>query len=77
MISHAMKTFQNRERSGVLNTTTMTLHKQETGMSNFQTPCGHLSHVAQEGLQIVDIKRVENEYNMSRCGQCFEDSGGY
>jgi len=65
------------ERSGILNETTMTLHKQNLETDGFQTPCGHLFHVAQEQLRIVEIVHVTEEYSVSKCGQCFEDGGGY
>ncbi len=72
-----MDSFQDEKRCGILNETTMTLHKQESGMPNFQTPCGHVSHVAQERLQIVEITNVANDYNTNKCRQCFEDGGEY
>lgn len=68
---------QITERNGVLNETTMTLHKQNPGTDGFQTPCGHVFHVAEERLRVVEIAHVTEEYSASKCGQCFEDGGGY
>lgn len=72
-----MEPFQEETQSGILNETTMTLHKQESGMAEFQTPCGHVTHIPQERLQIVDIGALATNYNTDRCGKCFEDAGGY
>ncbi len=68
---------QIREQSGVLNETTMTLHKQVPGTAGFQTPCGHVTHVTQDRLRIVEVAHVTEQYSTSKCGQCFEDAGGY
>lgn len=72
-----METVQNTEGSLILNETTMTLHKQELGLGEFETPCGHLSHVGQERLRIIGVPEITKEHSMSKCGQCFEDGGGY
>ena len=72
-----MKIGQDKERRGILNETTMTLHKQETGMADFQAPCGHTAHVPQDRLRIVEITHVIDEHDASRCGRCFEDGRGY
>ncbi len=68
---------QIAERTGILNETTMTLHKQDPGTDGYQTPCGHVSHVAQERLRLVEVAHVTEQYSVSRCGQCFEAGGGY
>lgn len=78
MLQHVMVSVQNTEnKSGILHETTRTLHKQESGIGEFQTPCGHLYHVAQEKLRIVEIPTGTNKHHMSKCGQCFEEGGGY
>jgi hypothetical protein len=68
---------RDTERSGILNETTMTLHKRETGTADPQTPCGHTYHVAHERLRIVEIETVTEDREVTRCGQCFDDAGGY
>lgn len=70
-----MEAVQEIESSGILNETTMTLHRQQGGMTDFQTPCGHTYHVPQERLRIVEIQRVKAD--ATKCGQCFEEGGGY
>lgn len=72
-----MEPIQNTERDGILNETTMTLHRRASGIGEFQTPCGHLYNVAQERLRIVDVPDVADDRETSKCGQCFEDGGGY
>lgn len=68
---------QNTGGSLILNETTMTLHKQELGLGEFQTACGHLDHVGQEKLRIIGVPDVTEKDNVSKCGQCFEEAGGY
>jgi hypothetical protein len=77
MTSYTMETLQDTDKSGILNETTMTLQKMETGVGKFQTPCGHLHHVSQENLRVVEIPTIVRKYETGKCGQCFEDGRGY
>lgn len=77
MTSYGMGTVKDTEKSGILNETTMTLHRKEMGVGEFQTPCGHLHHVGQEKLRVVEIPSITKNYETGKCGQCFEDGGGY
>ncbi|SDE76657.1 hypothetical protein [Halorientalis regularis] len=63
---------------GVLNEVTNTVHKQETGKSKFQTECGVTYNLSEEDLRV--FRAVESELdgaNVSKCGRCFDDAGGY
>ncbi|ELZ06889.1 hypothetical protein [Natrialba aegyptia] len=62
---------------GVLNETTNTVHKHKTGRSDFRTHCGATSHVTHDRLRLVSIDRTTTDRNVSRCGRCFADAGGY
>jgi|AntDeeMetagen681_2_1112603.scaffolds.fasta_scaffold33489_1 hypothetical protein len=68
---------QNTGGSLILNETTMTLHKQELGLGEFQTVCGHADHVGQEKLRIIGVPDRIKQDNTSKCGQCFEGRRGY
>lgn len=70
-----MGTVKNTRGTLILNETTMTLHEQEAGLGEFQTPCGTLNHVGQEKLRIIDVSDGTKDHNTSTCGQCF--GGGY
>ena len=72
-----MEKMQKAGVSGVLNTTTMTVHKQEIGAAALQTECGHTHHVDPERLRTIRIERATEDLDASKCGRCFEDGGGY
>lgn len=72
-----MGVVQNTGGSLILNETTMTLHKQELGLGEFQTACGHLDHVGQEKLRIIGVPGGAKKDNISKCRQCFAEVGGY
>jgi hypothetical protein len=72
-----MEIVQNTGGSLILNETAMTLHKQELGLGEFQTSCGHLNHVGQEKLRIIGVPDVTKKHNTSKCGQCFEEGRRY
>lgn len=62
---------------GVLNETTRTVHKHETGESDFQSECGATANLAHEDLRIVPVEIASSSTDVIRCGRCFEDAGGY
>lgn len=72
-----MMTVRNTEKSLILNETTMTIHKQELGVGEFQSSCVRLDHVGREKLRIVGVSSVTGEQNASKCRQCFDEGGGY
>jgi hypothetical protein len=65
------------ESNLILNETTMTIHRQESGVGEYQTSCGHLNHVGRETLRIIDDPAVTEKRITTKCGQCFEEGGGY
>jgi len=67
---------QNTRGSLILNETTMTLHKQERGLGEFQTSCGQLNHVGQEKLRILGVQDGTRKPNMRECRECFKERGG-
>lgn len=72
-----MGIIQNTGGSLILNETTMTLHKQDLGLGEFQTACGHLDHVGQEKLRIIGVPGSAEKNNMSKCERCFGEIGRY
>lgn len=70
MLAHTM--------NGVLNETTNTIHKRETGSADFQTECGATYHVSHDHLRIVAaIESTTDATSATKCGRCFDDAGGY
>lgn len=62
----------------VLNEVTNTIHKQETGKSEWQTVCGATNHLPQDNLKRVTVIEPElDTLTATKCGRCFDDAGGY
>jgi hypothetical protein len=62
---------------GVLNETSMTIHKNELGAEDFQTPCGKTYNLDHGQLRTIQVKRATEEFDAEKCGRCFEDGRGY
>lgn len=72
-----MERIQYEEGKGVLNETTMTVHKREVGSTALRTVCGHTHHVEHDRLQVVEIERALEGRDATKCGGCFEGGRGY
>jgi hypothetical protein len=72
-----MATARNETKRGVLNETTMTVHRRKPGAADIHTVCGHTYHVERGRLRLVDVAQITEATNTSRCGTCFEEGGGY
>lgn len=62
---------------GVLNETTMTVHKRKPGGADVDTVCGLTFQVNPEQLRTAAVDQATSAYDASKCGRCFEDAGGY
>jgi hypothetical protein len=60
----------------VLNRHTDTIHKSRQDDHYHRTECGALSHVDDRHVQTVSDDRSRDDA-VSRCGRCFDASGGY
>lgn len=72
-----MNNIQRKDASGVLNETTMTIHKRKAGAAGLQTLCGQTYHLNHEQLRSIQIKQAAEILNADKCGNCFEDGRGY
>jgi len=63
--------------TGVLNKTSMTIHKRETGTEGFKTLCGQSYHLDRGQLQKIRVNEGIEERGAEKCGRCFEDGRGY
>jgi hypothetical protein len=61
----------------ILNETTQTVHRQETGTPSLRTVCGVTYHVGPDQLRRVSVARATGHLDASKCGRCFDDGGGY
>jgi len=71
-----MNNTQRKDASGVLNETTMTVHKRKTGAAGLQTLCGQTYHLNHEQLRSIRIKQATKKLDVDKCGNCFEDGRG-
>ncbi len=72
-----MSNTRQENMSGILNETSMTIHKQEMGAEDFQTLCGQTYHLEQGQLQRIQVTRASEQLGAEKCGRCFEDGRGY
>jgi len=72
-----MSSLLSEPTNGVLNETTNTVHKHKTGGSDFETECGLTHHVAQDSLRTIHIEQAIDRSDLSKCGRCFSEAGGY
>ena len=61
----------------LLNTSTNTLHTPRDGRDGETAVCGSLEHVPQARIQVVSEEDLRTADGVDRCGNCFEDAGGY
>lgn len=69
-----MDTSQQEVVRGVLNETSMKIHKHERGAADFQTVCGQIYHVEHGHLRMVQVKQDTEEFNADKCTRCFKTS---
>ncbi|WP_338740154.1 hypothetical protein [Haloplanus salilacus] len=62
---------------GILNETSMTIHKHAMGAEKFQTLCGQTYHLDRGQLRTMQVERATEELDAEKCGRCFEDGRGY
>lgn len=62
---------------GVLNQTTGKVHKKETERSDRRAVCGATHFVAHDRLKTMPLEQAVSDSDVSRCGRCFADAGGY
>jgi hypothetical protein len=62
---------------GILNETTNTLHKRETGNQGLEAACGATLHLFADNLQTAAIDSTAGRPETSKCGRCFDGVGGY
>lgn len=68
-----------QEKHGVLNETTMTVHRQADGSPDpLVSTCGHTHHLDQSQLRIVAVDQVVERRTVQKCGNCFDTAeSGY
>jgi len=62
---------------GILNEVTNTVHKRETGQSDFQSACGATAQLSHDKLRVTAVKPDRDGADATRCGRCFDGAGGY
>jgi hypothetical protein len=72
-----MENARHEEVPGILNETSMTIHRHEMGAVEFRTACGQTYHVEHGQLREVPVDRATEELGARKCGRCFEEGRGY
>lgn len=68
---------QQEDVRGILNETSMTIHRHRTGAEGFQVSCGQTYHLNRGQLRAIQVERATEEFDVQKCGRCFEDGRGY
>jgi hypothetical protein len=68
---------QSRRSNGVLNETTNTIHRRDATRPGLESVCGVTYTLSKEYLRPAAIDRSGSQPEITRCGNCFEDGGGY
>ncbi|MFB6210090.1 MAG: hypothetical protein ABEI76_00985 [Halobacteriales archaeon] len=61
----------------ILNESTQTVHKHETGAPELHTECGIMLHANPDHLERMSLERALQEQEADKCGRCFDEGGGY
>lgn len=67
----------------VLNERTETVHRRTSGSSELETACGVEGRLDSDQsrrpdqLQRVPLEAASSEYDISKCGRCFDEGNGY
>lgn len=77
MLTRSMGELSNEAGPGILNETTGTIHKRARGNEALHSICGITYHVDSGHLRQTPVERAADSLNVTKCGRCFEDSGGY
>lgn len=61
----------------LLNSRTNTVHNPGDEQRRGRAECGSLEHVSQGRIRVVTDAELRGYADVDRCGNCFEDAGGY
>jgi hypothetical protein len=60
-----------------LNGKSRTIHKPKAGETALETRCGHTDHLDRGQMRLVVIESALQMAEVSKCGTCFDEAGGY
>lgn len=61
----------------ILNEYMMTVHRPRPDGDRYETDCGHGFPLGDDHLRLTSLDEVTNGLSASKCGDCFEEGGGY
>lgn len=61
----------------LLNEHTGTVHRVHPETTIDETACGALRHVPRQKIAVIGAGETKSSDEITRCGRCFEDGGGY
>lgn len=72
-----MEGARNDAMTGVVNGNTMTVHRRNLANAGAETVCGLTSHVDPDQLRTTALDEAAADVAVSKCGRCFDETGGY
>jgi len=62
---------------GVLNEATEMVHRYEPERARGKAECGATNTATHDQIRVVPVEEALNRADVSKCGRCFGDAGGY
>lgn len=72
-----MPSGESTDTRGLLNGHTLIVHRARDGDYDLESDCGHTGNLPEKQLLTVPIPVATDQSDVSKCGNCFEDGGGY
>lgn len=61
----------------ILNEHMMTVHRPRPDGEHYDPDCGHRFPLGEAHLQLTSLEAVAESRDATKCGDCFEEAGGY
>lgn len=61
----------------ILNENRMTVHRRVADGGRYEPDCGHRFNLGSEQLRVTSIEEAIDASATTKCGDCFEEGGGY
>lgn len=66
-----------QSEDAILNEHMMTIHRPRPGGGRYETNCGHRFSLGHDHLRLTTVDEAAADLTASKCGDCFEEGGGY
>lgn len=66
-----------QKEAAILNEYMMTIHRPQPDGGRYETSCGHRFPLGHDHLRLTTVDEAADSHTASKCGDCFEEGGGY